>query len=258
MGLRRPRTGHVGRPLRCPACTQGRKLPQTHGALLSNHGLACCAISAHLVGQAGCDPLDGRHQTVAPPEVWGDGDPAGGAQPGHQTREETARAAAACEHASAFSPRRRGSAVALFVASKQRHSGLPRHPREPSRKLHAHHASPRLQCGVAGGERLVDVHHSIRGLGDVGGVVLDGAAHDADNSSNGSAQPAEASTSVYTVARDAAAQSRCGGDDVSLSTPLRLGRELPVSSCLRRAHPERFRRRDDGSALSGKCAGPGA
>jgi hypothetical protein len=70
--------------------------------------------------------------------------------------------------------------------------------------------SPRLQCGVAGGERLVDVHHSILGLGDVGGVVLDGAAHDADNSSNGSVQPAEASTSVYTVARDVAAQSRWG------------------------------------------------
>jgi len=45
--------------------------------LLENAGLACHAISAHLVGQAVCDRIDERHRAILPPEIWGDGDPEG-------------------------------------------------------------------------------------------------------------------------------------------------------------------------------------
>ena len=45
--------------------------------LLSAHGLTCYAISSHLVGQAVCDLIDERHQSILPPDVWGDGDPEG-------------------------------------------------------------------------------------------------------------------------------------------------------------------------------------
>ncbi len=46
-------------------------------AVLSDHGLTSYAISMHLVGQAVCDPIDGRHESVLPPEVWGNGEPEG-------------------------------------------------------------------------------------------------------------------------------------------------------------------------------------
>jgi sugar phosphate isomerase/epimerase len=46
-------------------------------ALLQKHGLTCYALSAHLVGQAVCDRIDDRHQTILPPDVWGDGEPEG-------------------------------------------------------------------------------------------------------------------------------------------------------------------------------------
>ena len=46
-------------------------------ALLEQHGLTCCALSAHLVGQAVCDRIDERHQAILPADVWGDGDPEG-------------------------------------------------------------------------------------------------------------------------------------------------------------------------------------
>ena len=45
--------------------------------VLSAHGLACYALSAHLVGQAVCDPIDARHRSILPEAVWGDGDPEG-------------------------------------------------------------------------------------------------------------------------------------------------------------------------------------
>ncbi|MBL7154705.1 MAG: sugar phosphate isomerase/epimerase [Phycisphaerae bacterium] len=45
--------------------------------LLDKHGLKVFAISTHLVGQAVCDNIDGRHQSILPPDIWGDGDPAG-------------------------------------------------------------------------------------------------------------------------------------------------------------------------------------
>jgi sugar phosphate isomerase/epimerase len=46
-------------------------------ALLADHGLTCYAISAHLVGQAVCDPIDERHRAILPADVWGDGEPEG-------------------------------------------------------------------------------------------------------------------------------------------------------------------------------------
>jgi sugar phosphate isomerase/epimerase len=45
--------------------------------LLTDHGLTCYAISNHLVGQAVCDPIDERHKSILPPDVWGRGDAEG-------------------------------------------------------------------------------------------------------------------------------------------------------------------------------------
>jgi sugar phosphate isomerase/epimerase len=45
--------------------------------ILRKHGLRAFAISAHLVGQAVCDNIDGRHKQILPPDVWGDGEPEG-------------------------------------------------------------------------------------------------------------------------------------------------------------------------------------
>lgn len=63
--------------------------------LLASHGLSVWAISAHLVGQAVCDPIDDRHRSILPPEVWGDGDPSGVRERAAQRVMDTARAAAA-------------------------------------------------------------------------------------------------------------------------------------------------------------------
>jgi sugar phosphate isomerase/epimerase len=46
-------------------------------AKLAQYGLGNWAISAHLVGQAVCDPIDERHKSIVPPRVWGDGEPEG-------------------------------------------------------------------------------------------------------------------------------------------------------------------------------------
>ena len=40
-----------------------------------DHG--CWGISSHLVGQATCDNIDERHQSILPAHVWGDGKPEG-------------------------------------------------------------------------------------------------------------------------------------------------------------------------------------
>jgi sugar phosphate isomerase/epimerase len=48
-----------------------------HWDVLTAHGVGCYAISTHLVGQAVCDNIDERHQTILPEEIWGDGDPEG-------------------------------------------------------------------------------------------------------------------------------------------------------------------------------------
>ena len=63
--------------------------------LLERHGLGCWAIGAHLVGQAVADPIDARHESILPPEIWGDGDPEGVRQRAAERMKDTARAAAA-------------------------------------------------------------------------------------------------------------------------------------------------------------------
>ncbi len=60
---------------------------------LEKYDLDCYAISAHLVGQAVCDPIDERHQAILPDYVWGDGDPAGVNQRAAEELKNTARAA---------------------------------------------------------------------------------------------------------------------------------------------------------------------
>ena len=39
--------------------------------LLAKNDMVCYAISNHLVGQAVCDLIDERHQSILSPEVWG-------------------------------------------------------------------------------------------------------------------------------------------------------------------------------------------
>lgn len=62
-------------------------------ALLSKHGLACYAISNHLVGQAVCDLIDERHKAILPADVWGDGKPEGVRQRAADKMKATGRAA---------------------------------------------------------------------------------------------------------------------------------------------------------------------
>ncbi len=62
--------------------------------LLERHGLGCWALGAHLVGQAVCDRIDARHQTILPPDVWEDGDPDGVRRRAAERMKDTARAAA--------------------------------------------------------------------------------------------------------------------------------------------------------------------
>ncbi|NNF27394.1 MAG: sugar phosphate isomerase/epimerase [Gemmatimonadetes bacterium] len=63
-------------------------------ALLAEFGLEVYAVSNHLVGQAVCDRIDGRHQAILPGRVWGDGDPVGVNARAAQEMMDTARAAA--------------------------------------------------------------------------------------------------------------------------------------------------------------------
>ncbi len=62
-------------------------------AQLARAGVACYALSNHLVGQAVCDLIDARHRAILPPAVWGDGDPEGVRQRAAQELIDTARAA---------------------------------------------------------------------------------------------------------------------------------------------------------------------
>ena len=78
----------VAEALRDPAYASRRR------ELLERNGLRCWALGAHLVGQAVCDPIDARHQSILPPEVWGDGDPEGVRQRAAARLGDTARAAA--------------------------------------------------------------------------------------------------------------------------------------------------------------------
>ncbi len=60
---------------------------------LERFDLQCHAISAHLVGQAVCDPIDARHKSILPAHVWGDGNPQGVNQRAAEEMKNTARAA---------------------------------------------------------------------------------------------------------------------------------------------------------------------
>lgn len=62
---------------------------------LADAGLQCFAIANHLVGQAVCDLIDERHESILPDHVWGDGDPEGVRQRAAREMQDTARAAAA-------------------------------------------------------------------------------------------------------------------------------------------------------------------
>ncbi len=66
-----------------------------HWALLQSHGLTCHAISSHLVGQAICDRIDERHQSILPADVWGNGDPEGVRRRAAKKMIATAKAARA-------------------------------------------------------------------------------------------------------------------------------------------------------------------
>lgn len=99
-------------------------------ALLAKHGLTCYAISAHLVGQAVCDLIDGRHQAILPADVWGDGQPEGVRQRAAEKMKATARAARKFFNAKprggdASSPKGGGGAPAIvngFTGSSIWHS----------------------------------------------------------------------------------------------------------------------------------------
>lgn len=61
--------------------------------LLERNDLQLHAISTHLVGQAVLDRIDGRHQSILPAHVWGDGDPAGVNKRAADELKHTGRAA---------------------------------------------------------------------------------------------------------------------------------------------------------------------
>lgn len=67
-------------------CTRKREL-------LEKHDMQVFSISAHLVGQAVLDKIDGRHQSILPEHIWGDGDPAGVNKRAIEEMKQTARAA---------------------------------------------------------------------------------------------------------------------------------------------------------------------
>lgn len=62
--------------------------------MLQSHGLDVFAISNHLVGQAVCDIIDDRHESILPAHVWGDGDSEGVRGRAAEEMKLTARAAA--------------------------------------------------------------------------------------------------------------------------------------------------------------------
>ena len=68
-------------------CVQQREM-------LLAHGLDVWAVSNHLVGQAVCDNIDERHESILPEHVWGDGEPEGVRQRAAEEMKLTARAAA--------------------------------------------------------------------------------------------------------------------------------------------------------------------
>jgi sugar phosphate isomerase/epimerase len=78
----------VDRALSEDGYTQGRR------DLLKKYGLEVYAISNHLAGQAVCDRIDARHQSILPPRIWGDGNPERVQERAAEEMKDTARAAA--------------------------------------------------------------------------------------------------------------------------------------------------------------------
>ena len=62
--------------------------------LLTKYELKVWSISNHLVGQAVCDNIDARHQSILSESIWGDGDPDGVQERAAEEMKNTARAAA--------------------------------------------------------------------------------------------------------------------------------------------------------------------
>lgn len=87
---------------------------------LEKHGLACYAISNHLVGQAVCDAIDARHRAILPKHVWGDGDPEGVRKRAAQEMIDTAKAARRFFDAAPRAQRARGGRVVVngFTGSR--------------------------------------------------------------------------------------------------------------------------------------------
>ena len=63
--------------------------------LLAAHKLELRTISTHLVGQAVCDTIDSRHQSILPDYIWGDGEPEGVRERAAEELIRTAQAARA-------------------------------------------------------------------------------------------------------------------------------------------------------------------
>ena len=61
---------------------------------LSEAGLSCEVLGAHLVSQAVCDLIDERHRRFLPDGIWGDGEPEGVRRRAEERMKDTARAAA--------------------------------------------------------------------------------------------------------------------------------------------------------------------
>ena len=62
---------------------------------MKKHGLTAFAVSNHLAGQAVCDLIDGRHKSILPEHIWGDGNPEGVRKRAAQEMIDTAKAAKA-------------------------------------------------------------------------------------------------------------------------------------------------------------------
>ena len=74
-------------------CLKSPTYAQSRLDILKKHGLGCWAVSNHLVGQAVCDLIDGRHRSILPERVWGDGDPEGVRRRAAREMIDTAEAA---------------------------------------------------------------------------------------------------------------------------------------------------------------------
>ncbi len=104
------------------AAAHSKKYIAEKWALLADHGLACHAISNHLVGQAICDRIDERHQAILPPDIWGEGDPEKIRRRAARQMITTARAARAFFDAAPAGSRKLPAVVNGFTGSSIWHA----------------------------------------------------------------------------------------------------------------------------------------